>query len=207
MKYTSAHTRAGFERMRRGNARLEDHEVIRILERLKHGHSPRAIARDYGVGMETIRKIGRGDTYAWVTPPAPEITSQERQEIESAIDPEMQIRAQASLAKLQAQLAAEQQRVDSNPYTGRGGEAPVRYIAPPPAVETPEAAILQMQRTFDNDQALMRGLSSSKRIPFPELQQRYAACRGDRTAISSLFNEIARSQPRDILDSLLGDLK
>lgn len=41
-------------------------EILRIHQRLARGVSRREIAKDHGVGMETISRIARGDTYAWV---------------------------------------------------------------------------------------------------------------------------------------------
>lgn len=59
-----------FEAKRRqqtGNASFSE-EVVRKIRKLHEGgHSPREIAEVYLVGIETIRKLLRGETYGWVT--------------------------------------------------------------------------------------------------------------------------------------------
>lgn len=47
---------------------LSEGDVIKIKQRLASGEPTRTIARSYQVGTETIRRISRGDTWAWLTP-------------------------------------------------------------------------------------------------------------------------------------------
>lgn len=49
-----------------GNSGFTEEEVRVIKRELKRGISPRELAGIYLCGLETIRKIGRGDTFAWV---------------------------------------------------------------------------------------------------------------------------------------------
>lgn len=59
-------THSGRSRQRLAGAALTEREVAGIKTRLQQGHLPRAIADDYGVATESIRRIGRGETWAWV---------------------------------------------------------------------------------------------------------------------------------------------
>lgn len=52
-----------------GNAALR-HEQVRAVRR-RRGENPRAVAADYGVAPETIRKIWRGETYTMVSDEGP----------------------------------------------------------------------------------------------------------------------------------------
>jgi hypothetical protein len=51
---------------RTGHATLNEQTVALIKARLKQGVSARQLAQVNEVGLETIRRIGRGDTWAWV---------------------------------------------------------------------------------------------------------------------------------------------
>jgi hypothetical protein len=50
------------------NTSLSEDQVARIKHRLYRGTPARNLAEEYGVGVETIRRIGRGDTWGWVPP-------------------------------------------------------------------------------------------------------------------------------------------
>jgi hypothetical protein len=56
------------DRQRTGNAVLTEGAVARIKGELLQGRSPRSLAEASGVGIETIRRISRGETWAWVAP-------------------------------------------------------------------------------------------------------------------------------------------
>lgn len=56
----------GLRAQREANARLERSDVIKIRQ-LANEYGPRTIAKAYGVGLETIRRILRGDTWDWLT--------------------------------------------------------------------------------------------------------------------------------------------
>lgn len=56
----------GLAHQREANARLTRGDVVKVRELSREGHSARAIAQAYGVGIETIRRVLRGDTWAWL---------------------------------------------------------------------------------------------------------------------------------------------
>lgn len=103
----------GRSRQRIAGAALTTREVAGIKVRLSRGDSPRLIAQDYDVGTETIRRIGRGETWAWVEAaeflidPLAEIIPPEP--LPEAVQAELAESAQRLLA-LQASLA--EPRVD-----------------------------------------------------------------------------------------------
>ena len=50
----------------KGNVKL-DEETVRAIRRAKEqGMSAKTIAQQLNVGLETIRRVLRGDTWAWV---------------------------------------------------------------------------------------------------------------------------------------------
>ncbi len=51
---------------RRAAAVFSDEEVRQIRAALSSGQTRKELARLYGVGVETIAKLARGDTYGWV---------------------------------------------------------------------------------------------------------------------------------------------
>jgi hypothetical protein len=55
-------------RSRLGGATLTEREVARIKYNLGRGYKPRSIADAYGVAVETIRRLARGETWSWVEP-------------------------------------------------------------------------------------------------------------------------------------------
>lgn len=67
---------AAHRRKQRAAARLLDDEVRAIRLEYSQGASRKTLATRYRVGLETIAKIIRRDTYQWVTefeePPLPE---------------------------------------------------------------------------------------------------------------------------------------
>ena len=81
-------------RQRKSNTGLIEAEVRHIRKLLVEGMSPREIAQAYNVGLETIRRIDRRDTWAWldqeVTPKLP------------STSPEADQAAQDSLTRLLA---------------------------------------------------------------------------------------------------------
>ena len=56
----------GLAAQREANARLTRGDVIKIRQLTREGHSPREISQMYNVGLETIRRVLRGDTWAWL---------------------------------------------------------------------------------------------------------------------------------------------
>lgn len=75
-------------RSRTTTAAFTEVQVARIKRQLLNGASPRALALAYSCSTETIRKMGRGDTWNWVLPEAeiplnpsdPPVNEQELQE-------------------------------------------------------------------------------------------------------------------------------
>lgn len=60
-------SKKGMDAVLRANAVFSDEEVRKIRRLYATGQaSRRKMAQFYGVGMETIARITRGDTYAWV---------------------------------------------------------------------------------------------------------------------------------------------
>ena len=51
---------------RRAAAVFSDEEVRQIRAALSSGQTRKELARLYGVGVETIARLARGDTYGWV---------------------------------------------------------------------------------------------------------------------------------------------
>lgn len=102
-------------RQRMGNAQLTEDEV-RAIRRLAHVHSAREIAKLYGLGAETIRRLLRGETWAWVkdTPldmplsevSAPPLTDTERVAADAMLQ---RVLKKTGLEKL-AQIREEQTR-------------------------------------------------------------------------------------------------
>ena len=82
------------------SAKFTEMEVREIKIRLQGGASPREIAKLFGVASETIRKIHRGDTWAWVTV------------LPRADDAEMAAAAESSLEKMQRLLASQKAGVE-----------------------------------------------------------------------------------------------
>ena len=58
-------------RQRKSNTGLIEAEVRHIRKLLVEGMSPREIAQAYNVGLETIRRIDRRDTWAWLDQEVP----------------------------------------------------------------------------------------------------------------------------------------
>ena len=56
-------TKAVQQRARPGNTKLTEADVARIRKRLAAGETPRAVAADYKMAAETIRKIRRGEMW------------------------------------------------------------------------------------------------------------------------------------------------
>ena len=82
------------------NASLSEAEVrsIRLRARTERA-SVRLLAQEYGVGAETIRRVLRWETWAWVSEEGPGATPQEHAAAEQAA-------AKASLERLHAALDA-----------------------------------------------------------------------------------------------------
>ncbi len=91
-----------------GNAKLTDSDVraIRLRGRSEH---PRALAREYNVAPDTIRKVLRWDTYANVSEEGPGAT------IEDWNAPADPGAVAASLARLQAKLGPSAQSSGAMP--------------------------------------------------------------------------------------------
>jgi len=52
----------------KGKAKLTVEDVIIVKCRLANGETPRVIAQSFGLSTETIRKIARGESWAWLIP-------------------------------------------------------------------------------------------------------------------------------------------
>ncbi len=129
------------EKRQRANASFSDQEVRAIRKAIWEGESRRDLARFYGVGLETIARIARGDTYWWV------LESEEEQEkIEAALKlgggkniPKEQIAE--SLARVQEMLASPEGKKE-DPYAKAfemlEGQ---RKIGPPPELEEEELEV------------------------------------------------------------------
>jgi hypothetical protein len=91
-----------------GNAILTSNEVSRIKRDLAEGRSRKHIARAYQVGLETIARIARGDT--WINVPVAEGARIDKLEAE--------LLAPANLDAMAERLIALQEKVDSPPPRG-----------------------------------------------------------------------------------------
>lgn len=87
-----------------GNSPFTAEQVIRIREIVAGGYAPREIARFYQVGIETIRRIVRRDTWDWLPATIEEYRAQQQQ-VGAKLAELQQVKtedAQASLARLLA---------------------------------------------------------------------------------------------------------
>lgn len=103
------------QQQRHFSGTLQEHEVARIKKLLQAGdHSRRDIAHAYEVGLETIARIARGDTWAWVLPEGQE---EQQAEIAAALPAQgLQSEADRILARLAAKglLQAETEAAAQN---------------------------------------------------------------------------------------------
>ena len=87
------------DRVRRGNAGFTDEEVRHIRKLLDSGTmSARQLAAAYQKGVETIRRIGRRETFGWLV---------EEPDLSVTASPEMQKRIEGSLEKMNRLLREE----------------------------------------------------------------------------------------------------
>jgi transposase len=94
-------TRHSLRESRTANAVLNEAEVRVIRRNLAAGSSARLIAELYGLSIETIRRIGRRDTWAWVKDEA---------ELDAPLPPaseEEKAKIAESLARVQRRLAQD----------------------------------------------------------------------------------------------------
>ena len=65
----------GLQASRVGNAQLSEAQVRSIRQLLKEGTSARELAEIHMLSVETIRRIGRRETWGWVEdlPPPPDL--------------------------------------------------------------------------------------------------------------------------------------
>jgi hypothetical protein len=89
------------------NTNFTEAQVARIKRNLLLGFSARELAQANGCALETIRKIGRGDTWAWVEAEAAEAPA----ELPPAPLPSAIAESQARLKRLLAE-AQEVKEVD-----------------------------------------------------------------------------------------------
>jgi hypothetical protein len=61
----------GIDAQRQANTRLTAQDVLHIRQLAETGYQVRQIAQAYGVGMETIRRIVRRDTWDWLSDQLP----------------------------------------------------------------------------------------------------------------------------------------
>ena len=87
-------------RQRTAGAILTEHEVARIKLNIKQGLPLREMAQAYGVALDTIRRIARGDSWAWVL-------AEDENELVPAETPESAQAAADSQARFMAKMAAE----------------------------------------------------------------------------------------------------
>ena len=52
----------------KGNAKLTAADIVIVKTRYARGETPRVIARSFGLAAETIRRVLRGETWAWLIP-------------------------------------------------------------------------------------------------------------------------------------------
>lgn len=97
-------------RKRTAGATLTEPEVRIIKAKLQEGISPRALAGIYQVGIETVRRIDRGETWAWVKLEEGIRTSDLIEEQMAANPPSEELKAKAAasqaafLAKMQGKI-------------------------------------------------------------------------------------------------------
>ena len=92
---------------RTGNAALSEGQVAHIKVLLQKGISAREIAQANDVGLETIRRIGRGDTWAWVEAVETIPTAAQEFSLMCAPTEQERIDIAASEARLDQMLKAE----------------------------------------------------------------------------------------------------
>ena len=101
-------------RQRTAGAVLTEQEVARIKLNIKQGGIPlREIAQAYGVALDTIRRIARGDSWAWVL-------AEDEQAIMPGATAESKQAAAESQARLMARLQAEGLPIPTPPTPGEG---------------------------------------------------------------------------------------
>lgn len=80
---------------RLGSATLTEAEVRIIKQKLAEGMSPRELAEVYQVCLETVRRIRRGDSWAWVQGEAPS-----EEPALAPLTPELEAKIAASQAEM-----------------------------------------------------------------------------------------------------------
>lgn len=84
-----------------GNAKITE-ESVRALRRLSTTHTPKELAKIYRIGLETVRRILRRDTWAWVE----DIMPAGLGEMDTPVEPLTPAEQQAADASLARVLAA-----------------------------------------------------------------------------------------------------
>lgn len=106
------------KRQRTAAAVLTEQEVARVKRNILRGMSLRELAQAYGVALDTIRRIARGDSWSWV-----EAEGEMPKADHSPVPAKMQAEAARSFERLQAMLK------------GQGGEVEALPVEAPPTAE------------------------------------------------------------------------
>ena len=108
-----------------GNAKITE-ESVRALRQLAGRHTPKELARIYGLGLETVRRILRRDTWAWVEDIMPELDAVRN------LEPLTQAEAAQAQASLERVLAATgQARLGAEVEKHFRGDAMARELRNP----------------------------------------------------------------------------
>lgn len=112
---------------RRGRAKLDEYKVRAIKTKLNQGWPAKELAKTYGVGTETILRIGRGVSWSWVQAEArPELIERLAQE-SAAMMPE-RLKAMGEQAAIEQEKYAREAPSDAVRKLAEhftGGKSPV----------------------------------------------------------------------------------
>ena len=100
----TGHSREG----RTTNASLNEEAVRRIRLMHRQGESTRVLAKEYGVGVETVRRVLRWETWAWVSEEGSGAEAEDWQH--PPLTQEEKDAAERSLLKLQGLLLEDESR-------------------------------------------------------------------------------------------------
>lgn len=129
-------------RKRTAAATLTEQEVARIKKLFAEGYSPRGIAEAYQVGVETVRRIRRGDSWGWVKPEGSrEATAEAAAELRLA--PAIEARIAEEARATGERMRALGLVVDSNQKAGTLAETLAREAQP---TEAEQAALAKLQQ-------------------------------------------------------------
>lgn len=183
----------GRKKQRMGSSAFTEGEVARIKAALKAGHSPRSLAEDHDVALETIRKIGRGDTFAWVEADEYAVVNPADEFLSTPLSPELKAAADASAAELMQRIAEREAAEAEHKRRMEEllGRMPVSKAEPTPGIPNDPSPDL-IRRRAEADRRMQETLAQRTGLGLEEIQKRWIDCKGDREAIARLVNELHR---------------